>query len=207
MNDLSSAAVPKSGLYTRTGDKGQSALYSGERRAKTDPIFAALGDVDELNSSVGIAHHYCQKAKNGLDEQLHEIQCCLLEIGGNIATPRTKTNSEFKVSKTSFDDDASKVALLETWIDALDAKLPPLKNFILPGGGESAIFLHQCRAVCRRAERSIVPLVETEDADKAVGAYMNRLSDYFFAAARVASQFDGIEENVFVSKRIVKRGL
>ncbi|KAF9285170.1 hypothetical protein BGZ74_001545 [Mortierella antarctica] len=184
----------KSQLYTRTGDKGESSLYNGERRLKTDRIFEALGAVDELNSSIGIAHHYCKKSANGLDEQLIEIQCNLQDIGSNIATPRNDS-SETQIRNTAFDE--GHIDKLESWIDHLDSQLPPLRNFILPSGGESSIFLHQSRSICRRAERTTIPVVEANDADETVLKYLNRLSDYLFAAARFAAKHDGLEENVY----------
>ncbi|KAF9363364.1 hypothetical protein BGX34_004312 [Mortierella sp. NVP85] len=198
----------KSMLYTRTGDKGtfiplfikrasisgESSLYNGERRLKTDRIFEALGAVDELNSSIGIAHHYCKKSANGLDEQLIEIQCNLQDIGSNIATPRNDAD-EGQLRKTAFDE--GHVEKLEGWIDRLDSQLPPLRNFILPSGGESSIFLHQSRSTCRRAERTVIPVVEAGDADASVLKYLNRLSDYLFAAARSAAKHEGLEENIY----------
>ncbi|CAG8467271.1 13946_t:CDS:2 [Cetraspora pellucida] len=202
--------VPKkSAIYTRTGDKGcslckiprTSSLYNGERRPKNDDIFHSLGTVDELNSSIGIANYYCKKAGNGLDEKLIEIQCKLIEIGSNIATPRSSSN-ESKLSYTSFDDEI--VTTLESWVDHYDSQLPPLKNFILPSGGECAVFLHQCRSICRRAERITVPLVEAGIADNAVGKYLNRLSDFFFVAARYAAMFENHTENIYQQRRIDK---
>ncbi|CAG8464622.1 10761_t:CDS:2 [Acaulospora colombiana] len=182
---------------------GTSSLYNGERRSKTDDIFHALGTVDELNSSIGIAHHYCIRDDNGLAENLTEIQCRLIEIGSNIATPRSSSN-ESKLSYTSFEDE--NVSKLESWIDHLDSKLPSLKNFILPSGGESAVFLHQCRSVCRRAERITVPLVENGIAENTVGKYLNRLSDYLFVAARYAAMSGGYTESLYKQRREDRSG-
>ncbi|CAG8539912.1 76_t:CDS:2 [Ambispora leptoticha] len=192
----------KSTVYTRTGDKGTSSLYNGERRPKNDSIFHALGDIDELNSSIGIAHHYCKKARNGLEDRLISIQCKLIELSSNIATPRI-TSHENKLSYTTFDP--TNVDTLESWIDELDAQLPPLKHFILPSGGESAIFLHQCRSICRRAERATVGLAENEKANPAVQRYLNRLSDFFFVAARYAAKSDGAIENYYEQRRKDKK--
>ncbi|KAJ1923439.1 hypothetical protein IWQ60_005882 [Tieghemiomyces parasiticus] len=187
-------SLPKSQLYTRTGDKGTSSLYTGARRSKSDIIFEALGTVDELNSTLGIAHHYCHKIGNGLHVELEEIQCRMIEIGSCIATPPEQA-SERKVQATRFD--AEWVQQLETQIDRLDATLPPLKNFILPSGGESAVFLHQCRSICRRAERTLVTLAEQSHAVDEVTKYINRLSDYLFAAARFAAHFEKRPETLF----------
>ncbi|KAG0230164.1 hypothetical protein BGW41_002586 [Actinomortierella wolfii] len=185
----------KSMLYTRTGDKGTSSLYNGERRAKTDRIFDALGSVDELSSSIGYASKPSKMYKK-LIEILNykQIQCNLQDIGSNIATPRTDA-SESKLQKTAFDE--GHIEKLEGWIDSLDSQLPPLRNFILPSGSEASVFLHQARSICRRAERTTIPVVEANDADDSVLKYLNRLSDYLFAAARFAAKHDGIEENVY----------
>ncbi|KAJ3207015.1 hypothetical protein HDU82_004137 [Entophlyctis luteolus] len=118
-------------IYTRTGDKGTSALFTGERRPKDDAVFEALGTVDELSSYLGLAREYCEDAKNGLPSKLEKIQCVLQDVGSNVATPRGSA-SEFKLARTEFDVDGSLVAELENWIDELDTNLEPLKNFILP---------------------------------------------------------------------------
>ncbi|KAI9188707.1 hypothetical protein H9P43_000128 [Blastocladiella emersonii ATCC 22665] len=193
-------------IYTKTGDKGTSSLYNGERRSKTDAVFEALGSVDELSSSIGVAAEYCGQAGNGLAEQLQEIQCVLIEMGSNIATPRqSSADAPYKLAKTAFDE--AHVAQLEAWIDALDATLPALTNFILPSGGLAAAHLHQCRSVARRAERSLVPLAAADEVDAGVTQYANRLSDYFFVAARHAAKHEGKVERVFVAKRVVERSL
>ncbi|CAI2178862.1 17913_t:CDS:2, partial [Funneliformis geosporum] len=188
----------KSSVYTRTGDKGTSMLFNGERRPKNDDIFNALGTVDELSSCIGIANHYCKKVGNGLESKLIEIQCKLIEVGSNIATPRSSSHAS-KLSITTFDEE--NVKILESWIDTFDDQLPSLKHFILPSGGESSVFLHQCRSVCRRAERVIVPLLEAESAEVTVGKYINRLSDFFFVAARFAAKFENQIENFYQQRR------
>ncbi|KAF8938918.1 hypothetical protein BGZ58_011137 [Dissophora ornata] len=141
-----------------------------------------------------MAHYYCQKSGNGLEEKLIEIQCNLQDIGSNIATPRHNA-SESRLKNTTFDDDH--VMKLEKWIDELDAQLLPLRSFILPSGGESSIFLHQSRSICRRAERTTIPVVDAEIADESVLKYLNRLSDFLFVAARFAAKHDGMVENVY----------
>jgi ATP:cob(I)alamin adenosyltransferase len=171
-------------IYTKTGDKGTSALYNGQRLPKDDGIFHALGDVDELNSAVGIAREFCDDRHEGLPEQLEVIQSRLLDIGSAVATPANKS-SERKLENVRFN--ASATEQLEKWLDTMDDTLPPLRNFILPSGGKAASSLHLARSICRRAERSIVPLVREEMCDEQVGIYMNRLSDYLFTAARFAA--------------------
>ncbi|KAJ3327459.1 hypothetical protein HDU76_011771 [Blyttiomyces sp. JEL0837] len=160
-------------VYTRTGDKGTSSLFNGERRAKDDLIFEALGTTDELNSHLGLAREFCEEANNGLATNIEKIQCLLQDIGSNIATPRTNASAS-KLEKTVFDEDGKLVTELESWIDDLDKDLPPLRNFILPSGGRSASALHVARSICRRAERRVVPVVQENIADPSVGTYINR---------------------------------
>ncbi|KAI8812331.1 Adenosylcobalamin biosynthesis, ATP:cob(I)alamin adenosyltransferase-like protein [Cladochytrium replicatum] len=194
---LQAAAERRFKIYTKTGDKGTSALYNGERRAKDDAVFEALGTTDELSSHLGLAREFCDESKNGISIKLEKIQCCLQDVGSNIATPRSQTKSEFKLGRTEFDKDGDLVRELERWIDEYDAQLPPLKNFILPSGGRASSALHVARSVCRRAERRVVQLVQDNHADASVGKYLNRLSDFLFQAARYAAEHDGIEEKIY----------
>jgi ATP:cob(I)alamin adenosyltransferase len=185
-------------IYTKTGDKGTSALYSGERRSKDDDTFAALGDIDELNSTLGLARDLAKSSSLPIPDilsQLEEIQSRLLDVGSAVATPIDTTTDESKLSKTAFDPTAS--AKLEHWIDAMTEQLPPLANFILPSGGPAASGLHLARSTCRRAERSVVPLVKAGKVDGAVGVYLNRLSDYLFTAARMAAMKAGEDEVIY----------
>jgi cob(I)alamin adenosyltransferase len=183
-------------IYTRTGDKGTSSLYTGERRSKDDLIFHVLGNTDELSSCLGLAREYCQESKNGIEQQLVKIQSTLLDLGSHVATPRNSI-SEFKLSRTEFDNKGDLARELEEWIDIMDVELPPLKNFILPSGGKAASALHISRSVCRRAERSIVPLVIEKIAQETAQRYLNRLSDYLFTAARFASVKEGKAETIY----------
>ncbi|KAL3148408.1 hypothetical protein ABBQ38_013863 [Trebouxia sp. C0009 RCD-2024] len=172
-------------VYTKTGDKGTSSLYNGERRHKTDGAFQALGDVDELNSLCGVAREFLIELDSEKSEQLESIQSRLLDVGSAVATP-LENSSDGKLQRTLFD--VSATSLLETWIDAMDKDLPALTNFILPSGGQAAAFLHLARAVCRRAERSVTLQVSQGACDASVAVYLNRLSDYLFTVARVASR-------------------
>ncbi|TPX64367.1 cob(I)yrinic acid a,c-diamide adenosyltransferase [Spizellomyces sp. 'palustris'] len=183
-------------IYTRTGDKGTSALFTGERRAKDDQVFEALGTTDELSSLLGLAIDYSDEAGNGLNEKLQKVQCLLQDIGSNVATPRAKA-SEVRLARTQFDPDGSLVQELESWIDELDESLPPLRNFILPSGGRSASTLHVARSVCRRAERRVVPIVQDGLADESTAKYLNRLSDFLFTAARYAAKHEGKQETIY----------
>mmetsp|Transcript_798 Transcript_798/g.1190 ORF Transcript_798/g.1190 Transcript_798/m.1190 type:complete len:263 (-) Transcript_798:79-867(-) len=182
--DDTTKPVKKSMIYTRTGDKGTSMLYSGERRSKNDVVFEAMGATDELNGVLGIAREYCIMSNNGLDEPLADIQSRLFDIGAVIATPRS-SSSESKISKTPFSE--SHTRDLEQLIDHMDSALPPLTTFILPSGGLSSTHLHLARSICRRAERRVVALVSEGEIELEVQKYLNRLSDFLFSAARYAS--------------------
>jgi cob(I)alamin adenosyltransferase len=138
---------------------------------------------------------YCKSAKNGLEDQLVWIQSRLLDLGSTIATPLDA--NEAKLSRVKFNPENLKV--LETWIDEWDEKLPKLVNFILPGGSISSSHLHVARSVCRRAERSIVPLIE--DIDPIVYQFLNRLSDYFFVIARFAAEHEKIQEVIWKKEK------
>jgi len=190
-------SVDKIRVYTRTGDGGASSLFNGERRTKTDVVFEALGTTDELNAHVGVANYHCRYTplqETPLSDHLVVIQSRLLDLGSHIATPRT-SSPEKHLALTSFPD--THAALLEQWIDLMDKDLPPLHNFILPGGGQSATQLHVCRSVCRRAERQVVLLFQQKDVDASAVKYLNRLSDFFFVAARYAAHKEGEHEVVY----------
>lgn len=179
-------------IYTKTGDEGSSSLYNGERRSKDDAIFQALGDVDELNSAVGLARDAIIDA--GVSEQLEVIQSRLLDAGSAVATP-AEGASAAKLKRVAFGDGATEH--LENWVDAMDEALPALSSFILPSGGRAASCLHMARSICRRAERSVTTLVAAAAVDASVAIYLNRLSDYLFTAARFMAQADGQPEVVY----------
>ncbi|KAL0080070.1 Adenosylcobalamin biosynthesis, ATP:cob(I)alamin adenosyltransferase-like protein [Phycomyces blakesleeanus] len=184
-------------IYTKTGDKGTSSLYNGERLVKDDDVFEALGTSDELSSNIGLAMAYLEDQKSKvLVEQLLQIQCLLQDIGSNIATPRDRSN-ERKLQRTTFDEEGEHVAQLEKWIDEMDAELPRLTKFILPSGGKASASLHVSRSVCRRAERTVQILVRDQLCDNSVGIYLNRLSDYLFNAARTAAYQIGEPERIY----------
>ncbi|KAH7460385.1 hypothetical protein PRIC1_006931 [Phytophthora ramorum] len=189
-------------VYTKTGDKGTSQLFSGERRPKNDAVFQALGDTDELNAHVGVAVEQARVAANTfLPPRLEQIQSRLFDLGACVATPLTSA-SQPKQRRAGVFDEAN-VAQLERWIDEMDEQLPPLTSFILPsGGGLASTQLHVARAVCRRAERSVVPLVAAGDVDGVVQRFLNRLSDFLFVAARFAALKEGKEETKWVNQNL-----
>ncbi|XP_064460807.1 corrinoid adenosyltransferase MMAB-like [Ornithodoros turicata] len=186
----SSSSHPK--IYTRTGDKGTSATFTGERRRKDDAIFEALGATDELNSHVGYARSLLQHEE--LKYQLERVQCLLQDLQAAIATPKSSA-SVGQLAKTSFPPEH--VEELEHWIDQHMQQLKTLRNFILPSGSPPSAALHVGRSVCRRAERRVTTLLHSGEVDEVVAKYINRLSDYLFVAARIAAQHDGAAEVIY----------
>lgn len=170
-------------IYTRTGDKGLTSLFSGERVPKDNPFIEAMGTIDEGNSALGLALSLLPKEDkfNLTREQLEMIQHTLFDVGAALATPRT-CHENRKLEKTRFGHEA--IELLEKWIDVMDAQLPVLKTFILPGGHPAGAALHLSRSMIRRAERLVIPLYEQADVTQSVLIYLNRLSDYLFIASR-----------------------
>lgn len=168
-------------IYTRSGDEGETSLYTGQRVSKNDPIIDAIGTVDELNSSVGCAIASLPEEENKIKTQLVIIQHALFDLGAALATPRTRAKSD-KIEKTRFDDES--ITLLEKWMDQFSETLPPLKTFILPGGHPAGAALHLARSICRRAERTCIPLNQEHEVSDRVLKYLNRLSDYLFMASR-----------------------
>ncbi|CAM9762157.1 unnamed protein product [Pylaiella littoralis] len=193
MADLARRTVQrkKSFLYTRSGDKGTSQLYNMETRPKSDASFEALGNMDELNACLGLAAEHSSLAENGLTEMLQTVQSRIIDASALVATPRDSSSAR-KISRTGFP--AWCTDQLEACIDELDARTPPLKTFVVPGGGLAASQLHLARCVCRRAERSLQPLLGAGQGVEEVARYVNRLSDLLFASARYASMVDGKPE-------------
>lgn len=169
-------------IYTRTGDGGTTGLANGQTVSKTDLRVAAYGDVDEANSCIGLARVHT--AGTDLDEILGRIQNELFDLGADLATPARPDEAEGSVLRIL----DSQVARLESEIDGLNADLPPLTSFVLPGGAPAAAALHLARAVSRRAERSVVALSESgQTVSSPAQRYLNRLSDLLFVAARAAN--------------------
>lgn len=173
-------------IYTRTGDEGETGLFGGGRVPKDDPRVSAYGDVDELNSALGVAR--ATTPAELFDAELEAIQRDLFSIGGHLATPDPeKVRAALEKASLS----ADRIAEFERAMDAAEASLPPLRAFILPAGAPKAAALHLARTVCRRAERSVVSLARTTVVPELFLVYLNRLSDYLFTLARMANQSTG----------------
>ena len=172
-------------IYTRTGDDGTTGLVDGSRQPKSSPRMAAIGDVDEANSAIGIAAAVLGEGREA--EALFRIQNDLFDLGADLATPAGE-GEDFAPSEMVLRVVAGQVAWLESAIDDATAQLEPLTSFILPGGSEAAARLHLARAIVRRAERAVVALADGEPVNPQALAYINRLSDYLFVAARLANE-------------------
>jgi cob(I)alamin adenosyltransferase len=176
-------------IYTRTGDQGDTGLFGGGRVAKDHPRVEAYGDVDELNAALGMARSVEMMPR--IDEVLVPVQRDLFAIGALLATPdRDKMRQHLEKAQV----DEERIAELERAIDAGDDELSPLRAFIVPGGTPKAAALHVARTVCRRAERRVVHLRESEEIPELVVIYLNRLSDLLFTLARVANRRAGAGE-------------
>jgi cob(I)alamin adenosyltransferase len=170
-------------IYTKTGDHGETSLFTGQRVPKDNPFIEALGSVDECNSCIGTALPFlpAKEEMTEVRQQLEIVQHALFDVGAALATPRTRATAS-KLDKTRFDDEGTQ--LLEQWIDRMDECLPKLHDFILPGGDPAGAFLHLSRSICRRAERHILPLHRSGDVSDNLLIYLNRLSDYLFMLSR-----------------------
>jgi cob(I)alamin adenosyltransferase len=176
-------------IYTRTGDQGETGLFGGGRVPKDHPRVAAYGDIDELNSVIGVA-----RATGPIDffaDLLESIQRDLFSIGGHLATPDPErvTKALEKAVLSS-----QRVAEFERVIDEAEGELPPLRAFVLPAGTAKAAALHLARTVCRRAERSVVHLAQGNEVPGPFLIYLNRLSDLLFTLARLANDRAGVKD-------------
>ena len=169
-------------IYTRTGDAGETALGNGDRVTKHSARVSAYGTVDETNAAVGLARLH---ASGDIDDQLARIQNDLFDLGADLCRPDMAGDADAEYPPLRMTD--TQVTRLESEIDAMNADIEPLRSFILPGGTALAAHLHLCRTVSRRAERLAVELAESEAVNSAAIKYLNRLSDWFFVAARVAN--------------------
>lgn len=180
-------------IYTGTGDRGKTSLFSGERVSKSSPRIEAYGDLDELNSVIGAVAAALDERQQSLRDELQAVQVLLLDAGAWLATTPGAASTRFL--KPFTDDPAH---MLETAIDRMNASLPELKHFVLPGGHLSASLAHMARTVCRRTERRAIELVEDEDGESGptdtmrhILVFLNRLSDYLFVVARYCNHLNG----------------
>ena len=198
-------AVRINRVYTRTGDRGETALVGGKRVPKDSLRIEAYGTIDELNSIVGLARVFNEEsidageAHRFMDEVLCRLQDELFDIGSELATPpEFYQQGMYRVSGDEIDR-------LEKLMDKCQEELEPLKSFILPGGGRIGAYLHQCRTVCRRAERDILRLSREEEISPDLVKYVNRLSDLFFVLSRWIAKQTGEQEYLW-QRGLVDKG-
>lgn len=168
-------------IYTRTGDEGTTGLLGGDRIEKRSYRINAIGDIDELNAAIGVA----AVGASPLHDHLVRVQNWLFDLGSEVAAP---PGGKFQIEAIQ----EPQIEWLETKIDEWEAELPELKNFILPGGTALAAHLHLARTICRRAERALWHLAETEPVREVSLRFLNRLSDWLFVAARTANATAGV---------------
>ena len=181
-------------IYTRRGDDGSTGLFGGPRVRKDDLRVSAYGDVDELNSALGVARE--EVPEGDLRSLIDSFQSELFTLGAQLATPDIEAAPK-EIPRIT----AENVARLESEIDRLTEQLPPMKTFILPGGSRAGAALHLCRTVCRRAERKAVELAESGPVPPEALAYLNRLSDLLFVMARAANLRAGGREIPWIPAR------
>ena len=179
-------------IYTKTGDKGETSLYGGTRVSKAAARVESYGTLDELNAFIGLAKAEISDEK--VLSQLQKIQFDLFTVGSEAATPTDKLILGNGKNRLDLMISEEEILELEYWMDDLDASLEPLQFFILPSGGKATASVHVCRTVCRRAERAMVHLNETEEVRQELIKYLNRLSDYLFILARYISKISGEKE-------------
>lgn len=179
-------------IYTKTGDAGETSLFGGRRLSKDHLRIDAYGTVDELNSFLGLVSDVLEEEANRV--LVRQIQSRLFDMGASLASDPEKFSSGPTLRE-------SDIVSLEEAIDRMDAALPPLKNFILPGGHLSVSYCHLARCVCRRAERLVVALARTEPVDEIVVKYLNRLSDFLFILARYQGFALGIPEVLWQGRK------
>jgi cob(I)alamin adenosyltransferase len=172
-------------IYTKTGDAGETALFGGKRVPKSDLRVDAYGTTDELNSFIGWLIE--QVGDSATQARLREVQHKLFAIGALLATDSERRAPAATILPVD-------TAILEAEIDRMETVLPPLKNFILPGGHPTVALCHVCRTVCRRAERLVVALHQIAPVEEEVLRYLNRLSDYFFVLSRYLAHLLGAQE-------------
>ncbi|MBI3760231.1 MAG: cob(I)yrinic acid a,c-diamide adenosyltransferase [Deltaproteobacteria bacterium] len=180
-------------IYTKTGDDGTTGLGTGARVSKNSPRIAAYGDVDELSSQIGMA--LALRPVDEIGEPLRKIQNDLFHLGSDLCIP---DDDKQRLPVPVVED--RHIAALEGWIDHFNDQLPPLENFILPGGSPPAAALHVARTVCRRAERSLLTLAQAESIRPQTIVYLNRLSDLLFVLARFQNKRAGVADPTWDSR-------
>jgi cob(I)alamin adenosyltransferase len=184
----------KARIYTKTGDKGETSLVGGSRVSKGHPRLDAYGTIDELNSVIGLIRAHCselsdQKLRSRLESRLQQLQNSLFNVGSALACENDEMRTQLPALHPEVIQD------LEGDMDRWESKLPPLKEFILPGGSTLAAFSHQARTVCRRAERDMIRLRESgAQMETAHVIFVNRLSDWLFLLARRSNASLGIDD-------------
>lgn len=185
--------MKKSKVYTKTGDKGETGLVSGNRTSKSDIRIDLYGELDELNSRIGVS---CSKLSQEMEFQqtvnfLHHIQSAIFDLGSNLAC-EVENRAQYKLPQISDEF----IGDIELEIDKMDAELPPIKNFILPGGTVTAASIHMCRTNARTVERKLIGYFNTtkEELPQNSVIFLNRLSDYFFILARYVNKVKNVEE-------------
>jgi cob(I)alamin adenosyltransferase len=173
-------------IATRVGDDGSTGLGDGSRVSKADARIAAIGDVDELNSTLGVL--LCENLPDEVRAALTRIQHDLFDLGGELCMPGQSVLRDAQVEQ------------LDAWLEQYNATLPPLAEFILPGGARTAALAHISRTVCRRAERSVVTLDTQEPVQPHARHYLNRLSDLLFVLSRVLNRAAGVEDVLWLNE-------
>jgi cob(I)alamin adenosyltransferase len=194
------------GIYTKSGDSGKCSLFSGERVLKCNDRIHAIGEVDELNSSLGVLKAILSDENEGLVDEIEHIQKDLFDIGARLATS-PNSPSLFKLEEIH----ESRVASLEHAIDRMQEELPTLKNFVLPGGHVISAHVHMARSICRRAERRTVCLSKEVELGnppkllKGIISYLNRLSDYLFVFGIYCNQKLGVTECFWKKTGVIEK--
>jgi len=179
-------------IYTRTGDKGETGLFGGERVSKSNLRLNAYGSIDELNSFLGLV--ITEVTSKEIIDVLTDLQNKLFVLGADLAAPETEKNKKLKITRLP----ESYIKDTEQAIDKFDAGLDELKNFILPGGSKGSALLHVCRTISRRAEREVVALKNTEHIGENIIIFLNRLSDLFFVLSRFENKYSNIPDTKWI---------
>lgn len=179
-------------IYTKTGDKGETGLFGGERVSKNNLRLNAYGSIDELNSFLGLAVTEVTNAE--IKSVLNDLQNKLFVLGSDLAAPETEKNKKLKITRLPY----SYISETEEAIDTFEARLDELKNFILPGGSKGSALLHICRTISRRAEREVVALKNTEHIGENIVIFLNRLSDLFFVLSRFENKYSNIPDTKWI---------